>query len=796
MNFFQKWSDIRPTKAGAVMSLERGWSFHVQVLERWLIRVCLEPSEGLTPKNSWMISPGTTPPWGGRSRHDVSGFSCPKSQLTETNNHVELISENLRLLIFSEPLRIEFCWKDKNDEWFTMLSDRPTGAWAWDQSSNSTYHYQQRDEKDRYFGLGDKSGHLDRNGRRFRMLQMDALGYNAEISDPLYKHIPWLMVQNGSNRHFAGMLYDCLAPMIFDLGAERSNYHDFYRYTVAETRGMDLYLFCGDGTKITEHLTSLSGLPDLPPRWSLGFGFTSMHLADSPDGEKEIFRFVDECRHHRVPISSLHFGSGYTLREGKRYVFTWDKTRFPKPETMLAELKKLGLSTVANIKPALLQKHPKFNNLMQIGGFLNTLDGKPAISQFWGGPGAHIDFTNNEARKWWKSELKTEILKKGFDAVWNDNNEYEVDQNDVQAAGENNPFLAKQALPLQALLMTRASSEAQNDLFPNQRVFSITRAGCLGVQRWAETWTGDNHTSWHTLRWNLVNGLSLALSGMGRVGHDIGGFSGPSPSPELLLRWFQAMILHPRCVMNSWKPESGGINLPWMHLTVLPQIRKSLQLRYKFLPVLYTAMWHLHHWGTPPISPLWYEFPDNEWNYENEECFMLGQRILVAPVLKSGQRTKTIRLPSCPEGWFDFYKGTNLEAGKTVRLNAALSRLPLVIRGGTVLPMATHIPLLSPHQAKSRKLLIFTGTKPSGTVSDSKPFWVEDDGITHNYKLGQFRTFSYELSWDQKEVFLQLSSEGQYQLSNSRIQLHCPNLHSRKLIVDSTKVDGNICFKI
>ena len=154
--------------------------------------------------------------------------------------------------------------------------------------------------------------------------------------------------------------------------------------------------------------------------------------------------------------------------------------------------------------------------------------------------------------------MKAEVLVKGIDSAWNDNNEYEVDDDDAQAAGEGFPFPAKQALPLQALFMTRTSVEAQQELHPKLRIYSVTRAGCPGIQRWAETWTGDNQTSWHTLRWNIANGLSLAISGMGRMGHDIGGFSGERPEPELLVRWFQAMALHPRCVMNSWKPETEG----------------------------------------------------------------------------------------------------------------------------------------------------------------------------------------------------------------------------------------------
>ena len=790
MRFFHNWKSIKQTKTGFTLNLEENWSFHAQVLEPWLIRVALEPPQGFEPQRSWMVNPGESFPWQGRKRQDLSVFSCPEFQRTERNGVLELISENARMRLISDPLRVELDLRNGNEPWVNVLRDRRSGAWGFNHSKDTTYHFQDRQERDQHFGLGDKSGPLDRSGRRFRMRQMDALGYNAETGDPLYKHVPWLMVRDASSKKLVGLFYDCLAPMTFDLGAERSNYHGFYRYVSAENSGLDLYLIYGEATEIIESFTWLTGLPNLSPRWSLGFGFSSMHLADDPNGEKAIQSFVEDCQHHRIPISSLHFGSGYTLKNGKRYVFTWDKKRFPNAKSMLNQLKQRGLGIVANIKPALLQDHPKFLSMAESGGFLKTPTGDPAISQFWGGPGAHVDFTSPTARIWWKNQLKAEVLVKGIDSAWNDNNEYEVDDDDAQAAGEGFPFPAKQALPLQALLMTRTSVEAQQELHPKLRIYSVTRAGCPGIQRWAETWTGDNQTSWHTLRWNIANGLSLAISGMGRMGHDIGGFSGERPEPELLVRWFQAMALHPRCVMNSWKPETQGMSLPWMHAEMLPRIRSSLHLRYQFLPVLYAAIWRLHHWGTPPITPLWCEFPDDEQCYQADDCFLLGGRVLVAPVLEEGQRSKKVWLPNCSEGWFDFYRGNQLGSGKWIKMMAPLTRLPLIIRGGTLLPLAGRVSTKYPHQTLARKLYVFAGASSQDTESPSKPYWVEDDGISLDYQSGGYCAFHHNISWNKNQVQLTLKTEGQYSLPNLRIPVYCPNLNKRKLLLEPQKIDG------
>ena len=172
--------------------------------------------------------------------------------------------------------------------------------------------------------------------------------------------------------------------------------------------------------------------------------------------------------------------------------------------------------------------------------------------------------------------------------------------------------------------MTRATFEATRDRTPDVRPFTITRAGPAGLQRYGETWTGDNATSWHTLKWNLRNGLSLALSGQSNVGHDIGGFTGPRPGPELLCRFVEMMALHPRAVMNSWKPHvafgAEAATVPWLYPEVLPQIRAALDLRTTFLPLMYSLAQQSHRDGTPIIRPLFYDFPARSARLRRSRC--------------------------------------------------------------------------------------------------------------------------------------------------------------------------------
>jgi alpha-glucosidase len=178
-------------------------------------------------------------------------------------------------------------------------------------------------------------------------------------------------------------------------------------------------------------------------------------------------------------------------------------------------------------------------------------------------------------------------LQRGIDVGWNDNNEYAIQAEDAISAGMGASLPMHRSRPLHGLLMTRATFESQKahaqETSQADLAFTITRAGPPGIQRYAQTWSGDNTTSWASLKWNIRTGLQMSLSGMFNIGHDVGGFAGPLPDPEMFCRWVQACSLNPRMVMNSWK--AGNIsNVPWMHPEVTPHIAEAIRLRYRLCP--------------------------------------------------------------------------------------------------------------------------------------------------------------------------------------------------------------------
>jgi alpha-glucosidase len=450
-----------------------------------------------------------------------------------------------------------------------LMEDRHTSAYLSEQRTGLVRHSVVRQAGEHYFGLGDKTGPLNLHGRRLRCLGQDSIGYDPQSGDPLYKHWPFVLTRT-LDGEWLGVYYDTLSACTFDLGCEHDNYHGFFRSVDIDDGDMDCYVMAGrTPADVIAQFVRLIGGTHLPPRWTLGFAQTAMGLADAPDAQQQLDRFIDECQQRRVPISSFHYGSGYSSRGKQRYVFTWNHDKFPDPLAVNAKFHAAGMKLVANLKPCLLDDHPAYAQLADERAFIEHAEsGRPVVEPYWDGQGSHLDFTKPQAVRWWQTQLQQQILDKGIEVGWNDNNEYAIAAEDAYSFGWGQAIPMHRSRPLHALLMTRATHEAQ--LAWNQaqgqtdNQFTVTRAGPPGIQRYAQTWSGDNTTSWATLKWNIRTGLQMSLSGMFNIGHDVGGFFGPVPDPELFLRWVQACALNPRMVMNSWK--AGNVsNLPWMH---------------------------------------------------------------------------------------------------------------------------------------------------------------------------------------------------------------------------------------
>jgi alpha-glucosidase len=661
------------------LAADGGARAHVFVLEPDIVRVVVLPAGELTFPRTWAIAPGMDDtPWEGRDRFDVTGFSCPEFELTEDGDGLVVATSRLRLRLAWRSLRCRWdLWE--GDTWRALAADRPTQAYDFGWWDGKVRHYLRRNPGESYYGLGERSGPLDRAGRRFRLKNVDALGYDAETSDPLYKHIPFYITRAEGGSCF-GLFYDTYSDCAFDFGCERSNYHGLYRSFEAESGDLDYYVIAGpEAMAVTRRFTWMTGRPAATPEWMLGYSGSSMAYADAPDAQDRLLGFLRTCDEHQIPCESFHLSSGYTSIGSKRCVFTWNREKFPDPQALARAFGDAGVRILANVKPCLLVDHPDFEAVARAGLFIGDEDG-PTLVQFWDGLGAYLDFTNPAAVSWWQERVTTTLLDVGISSVWNDNNEFEVVSPRPRAAMFGQPRPAMDAKPLQTLLMMRASFEAQRAHAPEIPPIGVSRSGAVGMHRYVQTWSGDNATAWKTLRWNLRMGLGLSMSGVSNLGHDIGGFAGPAPDEELFVRWIGASIFQPRFSIHSWN-DDGSVNEPWMHPGALPVVRELFALRRRFVPYLAERLRRYREDFEPILRPVFFDFPDDPSAWSEQDAHMVGPDILFAPPVDPGVETLDIRLPAGAE-WQDHWTGEVLTGGQTVRRPCPWSQPPIFLRAG------------------------------------------------------------------------------------------------------------------
>jgi alpha-glucosidase len=756
-------------------------SFRIAALQPDLIRVTLLRGGRLRQRRTWSVPAfgKADTPWEGRDRLDDSARPPVSCEVAAGDAEAVLVTQALRLTVRLNPLQMDWALPDGT----IFARDREIQPYFLGQKSSAFRHAMARNPDDRYYGAGDKTGPLDLNGRRIRLAMRDSLGFDPRSGDPLYKNWPFLIVRDGSSAFSYGLFYDNCAEGSFDLGCERDNYFGPFRYYEAGDGDLDFYLFLGPRLRdVTPKFLALTGRTALPPRWSLGFAQTAMGLADAPDAQRQIEGVLEKAAAHKIPLSAFHFGSGYTSIGKKRYVFNWNRAKFPDPKSLMLRFAEAGVKVVANLKPCLLDDHPRYAEVAEAGAFVTGMaDSTPLKSRFWDGEGAHLDFTNPATIRWWQEGLTSAVLGYGIDAGWNDNNEYALfdETATCDGFGEATPLALMR--PVQALLMTRATMEAQVAGKPGERPFAVTRAGGPGLQRYAQTWSGDNTTSWESLKWNLRTGLGMSLSGMLNIGHDVGGFAGPAPGPELLTRWVQAGVLHPRFLMNSWK-QDNVTTTPWLHPEALPAIREALRLRLRLMPYLYSAMHAAHRAHQPILTPTFAAFEHDPKCFDDCGAFMFGSSLMAAPVTEEGARDVRVYLPEGPECWRDFWSGGILAAGSFATIAAPLERLPLLATAGAIVAMTDSNGDYSRLvDEPSRALRVFPGLGRGAFQS----VLYEDDGISAK---GPKTEVAIRLAWTPAEIEVAVSLNGDYRLPYREMRIVLPEDESRtlNLVVETT----------
>jgi alpha-glucosidase len=569
-----------------------------------------------------------------------------------------------------------------------------------------------------FYGLGEKSGDVNRFGRFFTNWNADTPAYRND-SDPLYCNIPFFSgVREGKA---FGVFFPNTYRSTFNLGAGNKRLYSFG----ADDGGLSYYVFLGPDMKdVLNAYTRLTGRMALPPKWALGY----QQCRWSYYPEYEIRDIAKEFRQRKIPIDVLYFDIHYM---DAYKVFTWHPERFPDPVRLLSDLHDQGYKLVTIIDPG-VKVEPEYETYEEglMGDFfLRYLDGELFQGQVWPGWCHFPDFRQAGTRRWW-GKKDAGLRAMGVDGFWNDMNEPAL-------WGKEMPFVVdgiKALHNVYGLLMARATYEGLLADNPNLRPFVVTRAGWAGIGRYSAVWTGDNSASFDDLSLSIRTNIGLGLTGVSFVGCDVGGFIG-SPSAELYSRWMQAATLSP--FMRSHTVHDSPDQEPWSFGEETERrCREAISRRYSLMPYLYSELHASHRTGVPMYRPLWLEFPNDTECYKNDyqHQFLYGPNLLAAPVLREGQRFQKVYLP---EGqWFEVETEQLHSGGRVVLVEAGLDSSPLFYREGAIIPTRPPEQYVGEKPLETLQLTLVPGSAGEYTM-------IADDGVSVNGVREELR-FSYD----------------------------------------------------
>lgn len=613
----------------------------------------------------------------GRDRLSTQGFPLCKVEkdISESVHLFTLpcgitLKVDLHNFILSYHLNGEKLFSDRTPLAYNLENEFGTGS----------FHYLSRADGEKIFGLGDKGGDLDKAGRAFRIETSDCMGYDAKSSDPLYKHIPFYICENRVGCY--GIFYDTTDTAYIDLGKEINNYYEHYKYFKSEDDCLVYYVFFGSKLSVLKQFSALCGKQPFPPKWSFDYCASTMAYTDAERSQEKMSEFIDTLKKYDISCKGFYLSSGYTSIGDRRYVFNWNRDKFPDVDGFVKEFSDNGIELIPNIKPAFLVDHPLYNEIAEKGLFVKNPDGSPFVTEFWDGLGSYIDFTSKDGFDFWSNKVKLALLDHGITATWNDNNEFDIKDTDAIARGFKGEIKAHRIRPALTYLMVASSYKTQVEMRPETRPFLSTRSGGIGVRRYAQTWSGDNRTAFEDLRYCHNIGLTMSISGLYFYGHDLGGFSGDMPSCELLLRWLQHGIFEPRLTVHSWNSD-GSATMPWSYPEVIDSVRALFAERKRLLPYIYDCAYKSVTQDEPMNSPAFLYFDDRKL-YDNTDSMLLGKNVLVFFAFDEGENHVSAYLP---EG-ADWYLNSRLHhGGETVELDIKpTDEMPYFVRAGCVLP--------------------------------------------------------------------------------------------------------------
>ncbi|MEQ8476419.1 glycoside hydrolase family 31 protein [Fulvivirga sp.] len=644
-----------------------------------------------------------------------------KFSIEDTESVILVKTSLLKLEISKSPVRFTF----KKPGGQIISADDTFGS---SRIGDQITTYKKLQEGERFIGLGEKTGPLDRRGQGYEHWNTDSFAYGSE-QDPLYCSTPFYI---GLHNNLAyGIYLDNSHKSFVNFGASNDRFSSFS----VDAGDMDYYFIHDNNVEgIIKKYAHLTGTTPLPPLWSIGY--QQCRYSYYPDVEVE--RIAKTFRQKNIPadviVLDIHYMEQYKI-------FTWDNKKFSKPAELVQHLKELGFHVVVMCDPGIKIEdgYTAYESGKQNDVFIKYPDGTNYSGTVWPGLCHFPDFTKASTRDWWEENLKsyTEI---GVDGFWNDMNE-------IATWGQMLPELiefdfdgekdtARKGRNIYGFQMSRATFEGTKAGLENKRPFNLTRAGFSGIQRYAAVWTGDNVASDEhmMLGVRLVN--SMGLAGIAFAGYDVGGFVG-NASEHLFARWAQIGSFSPffrgHSMINSRDSE------PWAYGEQVEEISTNfIRLRYKLMPYIYSLFFEASVSGMPLQRSLAinYSFDHNVYSGLYQNQYLFGPSIMVAPL----ESDKTLTKVYLPEGeWYEMFNDQKFEGNQEMIIECGIEKLPVFIKSSSIIPVVPQANTNTQGLGDTLEIHVYAGHQENSFV------YYEDDGESYDYENGQYhkRTIVY-----------------------------------------------------
>ncbi|MDT3403675.1 glycoside hydrolase family 31 protein [Mucilaginibacter terrae] len=638
-----------------------------------------------------------------------------KATINQDNNQLSIITDSLKLVISKKPYAVAFYTPDGK-----VISEDEKGlTTSWVNESVTTYKHMQDGE--RFVGLGEKTGNLDRKGSGYTNWNSDTFGYRTD-QDPIYSTIPFYIGIHHNLNY--GIFLDNTFQSDFNFGASNNRFSSF------GARGGEMnyyFIYHKHVADIINSYTNLTGRMKMPPLWSLGY--QQNRYSYYPD--TEVYRIAQTLREKKIPADGITLDIHYM---DKYKVFTWDKTRFPDPAKLTSKLKDMGLRLTLIVDPGVKTEagYPVYEDGVKNNVFIKYSDSTNYTGQVWPGWCHFPDFTSDKGRSWWHGQVK-KYADVGVDGIWNDMNEIATwgqktpDNVLFNYDGRNVSHL--QGHNVYGLEMARASYEGYLKASGNKRPFMLTRAGYAGLQRYTAIWTGDNRAEEDHMLLGVRLLSSLGLSGVAFTGMDIGGFTG-NPNVALYSRWMQIGAFSPyfrnHTAVNTKSAE------PWAFGEEALEIsRNFINLRYRLLPYLYSTFYEATQNGHPVVRSLAIDYTFDPKIYETQfqNQYGFGNSFMVAPF----GGVDSFGAVYFPEGnWYNLYTDEQISGKQEKLTRVSINKLPVFVKESSIVPMQSLIQSTAEKPTDTLTLHIYKGNRNNNFV------YYEDDGESYDYEKGSF----------------------------------------------------------